>query len=187
MNTPTKRLPYGISNFEQVITKGYTYVDKTRYIELLENESNPYQLFIRPRKFGKSLFFTMLSCYYDMNYADKFESLFKGLYIGEHPTPEHNCFTILKFNFSGLNTNSVEKFETSFYNRIRETLLKFVKTYQHLFDDSDKLIERVAQMVQSTGALQTIFGAVEVADVKLFVLIDEYDHFANDLIALGTL
>jgi hypothetical protein len=76
MNTPTKRLPtvaklpYGISNFEQVINDGYVYVDKTSYIELLENEPNPYQLFIRPRKFGKSLFFTMLSCFYDRNYVD---------------------------------------------------------------------------------------------------------------------
>jgi hypothetical protein len=81
---PATKLPYGISNFVELIMKGYVYIDKTPFIELLENELNPYQLFIRPRKFGKSLFFTMLSCYYDVNYADKFETLFKGLYIGEH-------------------------------------------------------------------------------------------------------
>jgi hypothetical protein len=80
--TTATKLPYGISNFEALITKGYVYIDKTRYIELRKNESDPYQLFIRPRKFGKSLFFTMLSCYYDVNYADKFETLFKGLYVG---------------------------------------------------------------------------------------------------------
>ncbi|MDR1400143.1 MAG: AAA family ATPase [Treponema sp.] len=96
------KLSYGISNFEQLISNGYVYVDKTRFIEQLEHESNPYQLFIRPRKFGKSLFFTTLSCYYDLNYANKFERLFKGLYIGEHPTPEHNRFAMLKFDFSGL-------------------------------------------------------------------------------------
>jgi hypothetical protein len=100
------KLPYGISNFEALITEGYVYIDKTRYIELLENGSDPYQLFIRPRKFGKSLFFTTLSCYYDMNYADKFENLFKGLYIGKHPTADHNRFTILTFDFSGINTNA---------------------------------------------------------------------------------
>jgi hypothetical protein len=151
--TTATKLPYGISNFEELITKGYVYIDKTRFIELLENESDPYQLFIRPRKFGKSLFFTMLSCYYDMNYAEKFETLFKGLYIGEHPTPYHNRFAILKFDFSGLNTNSAEEFKRSFYNRIRETLLKFMETYHHLFHNSDKLVEWIARTDESTGAL----------------------------------
>jgi hypothetical protein len=135
------KLPYGISNFEALITEGYVYIDKTRFIELFEHESNPYQLFIRPRKFGKSLFFTMLFSYYDMNYADKFETLFKGLYIGEHPTPKHNHFTMLNFDFSGLNTNRAEKFEASFYNRIRDRLVDFVETYRHLFRNSDKLLE----------------------------------------------
>ena len=183
--TPKPRLPYGISNFEALITKGYTYIDKTRFIELLENESNPYQLFIRPRKFGKSLFFTTLSCYYDLNCAEKFQTLFKGLYIGEHPTPEHNRFMMLKFDFSGLNTNSAEEFKASFYDRIRDKLLDFIETYRHLFRNTDALIEQIKQTPQSTGALQTIFSAVNSIGAKLFVLIDEYDHFANDLIALG--
>jgi hypothetical protein len=181
------KLPYGISNFDHLITEGYAYVDKTRFIELLENESNPYQLFIRPRKFGKSLFFTTLSCYYDLNYTDKFERLFKGLYIGEHPTPKHNSFAMLKFDFSGLDTSSAEDFSISFYDKIRKTLLTFVKIYRHLFRDIDDLIEETKHTSKSTVALQTIFGAVEAAGYKLFVLIDEYDHFANDLIALGTL
>jgi hypothetical protein len=179
------RLPYGISNFEALIDKGYAYIDKTRFIELLENESTPYQLFIRPRKFGKSLFFTTLSCYYDVNYAEKFQTLFKGLYIGEHPTTEHNSFMMLKFDFSGLNTNSAEEFKVSFYDRVQNKLLDFIKTYRHLFDDSDKLMEQIKQTPQSIGALQAIFSAVNSIGAKLFVLIDEYDHFANDLIALG--
>ena len=139
------------------------------------------------RKFGKSLFFTTLSCYYDLNYADKFERLFKCLYIGEHPTPEHNRFAMLKFDFSGLDTSSAQDFSISFYDKIRDTLLGFAETYRRLFRDTDGLLEQLKQTAKSTGALQTIFGAVEVADAKLFVLIDEYDHFANDLIAMGTL
>jgi hypothetical protein len=179
------RLPYGISNFEALIAKGYVYIDKTRFIERLENESNPYQLFIRPRKFGKSLFFTTLFYYYDVNYAEKFQTLFKGLYIGEHPTPEHNRFMMLKFDFSGLNTNSAEEFKASFYDEIRKTLLDFIETYRHLFRNTDNLMKELTQTPQSTGALQTIFSAVNSIGAKLFVLIDEYDHFANDLIALG--
>jgi hypothetical protein len=81
MTTQTsKRLPYGNSNFESVRTENYVYVDKTRFIELLENEGNKNHFFIRPRKFGKSLFFSMLSHYYDINGADKFDTLFDDLY-----------------------------------------------------------------------------------------------------------
>ncbi|MDR1021674.1 MAG: AAA family ATPase, partial [Prevotellaceae bacterium] len=85
-----KRLPYGNSNFEKIRTGSYAYVDKTRFIELLEQENNDNLFFTRPRKFGKSLFFSMLSHYYDINQADKFEQLFGDLYIGRHPTPKHN-------------------------------------------------------------------------------------------------
>jgi hypothetical protein len=83
-----KRLPYGISNFETIRTENYTYIDKTRFINLLEDEANRYQIFVRPRKFGKSLFFSILANYYDINRADKFQSLFGDLFIGQHPTPE---------------------------------------------------------------------------------------------------
>ncbi|MDR3244909.1 MAG: AAA family ATPase, partial [Prevotellaceae bacterium] len=82
-----KRLPYGNSNFESLRTENYVYIDKTRFIELLENEGNKNHFFIRPRKFGKSLFFSMLSHYYDINQADRFDTLFGDLYIGKHPTP----------------------------------------------------------------------------------------------------
>ncbi|MDR1400422.1 MAG: ATP-binding protein [Treponema sp.] len=180
------KLPYGISNFERLITERYAYVDKTRFIEQLEHEFNPYQLFIRPRTFGKSLFFTTLSCYYDLNYADKFETLFKGLYIGKHPTPKHNNFTMLKFDFSGLDTSSVERFTASFYDSIQKALLDFVKAYQHLFSDSADIAEQIKQTPQSISALRTIFSAASFVNAKLFILIDEYDHFVYDLIALGT-
>ncbi|MDR1924790.1 MAG: AAA family ATPase, partial [Planctomycetaceae bacterium] len=75
------RLPYGNSDFRSIRTENYVYTDKTRFIELLENESNKNQFFIRPRKFGKSLFFTTLKYYYDIKYADQFEQLFGDLYI----------------------------------------------------------------------------------------------------------
>jgi hypothetical protein len=71
-----KRIPYGTSNFERLIVENYAYVDKTRFVELLENEQNPYQFFIRPRKFGKSLFLSLLSNYYDIRKAEKFEQLY---------------------------------------------------------------------------------------------------------------
>ena len=105
----SKQLPYGNSNFESVILENYAYVDKTKFIELLEKESNKYQFFIRPRKFGKSLFFSMLSCYYDMLRAEQFQNLFGELYIGKNPTPRKNSYAVMEFDFSGLLVSSPEK------------------------------------------------------------------------------
>jgi hypothetical protein len=120
MSTPTvKRLPYGISNFEDIVAKNYAYVDKTRFIALLEDESNPYQFFIRPRKFGKSLFCSILACYYNVNKADKFAQLFGNLYIGKNPTPEKNACAIMPFNFSGINTTSEDDFKASFSGTVQ--------------------------------------------------------------------
>jgi len=79
-----KQLPYGNPNFESIRTENYAYVDKTRFIELLENEANKAQFFIRPRKFGKSLFLSTLSNYYDIRKASQFEQLFGDLYIGKN-------------------------------------------------------------------------------------------------------
>jgi hypothetical protein len=109
-----KKIPYGQSNFADLIESGYAYVDKTRYIEHLENENNRYQFLIRPRRFGKSLFLTMLENYYDLDKKDKFKSLFNNLYIGKNPTPEQGTYAILHFDFSGLNTESHEEFKRAF-------------------------------------------------------------------------
>ena len=94
-----KRIPYGMQNFEDVIKEDCYFVDKTPFIENIE-ESNKYFFFIRPRRFGKSLTLSMLENYYDINKKDKFESLFGKLYIGENPTPERNSYLILHLNFA---------------------------------------------------------------------------------------
>jgi len=79
-----KKIPYGITNFESIRTENYVYVDKTRFIEKIENEATKYQFLIRPRKFGKSLFLSVLDHYYDIRHKDRFEQLFGDLYIN-HP------------------------------------------------------------------------------------------------------
>ena len=79
------KLPYGISNFARLIEDGYHYVDKTHYIEQLENEPAPYLFFLRPRRFGKSLFISMLSYYYGLEHQKRFDALFGKFYIGTHP------------------------------------------------------------------------------------------------------
>ena len=183
---PFKRLPYGTSNFERIIVENYAYVDKTRFIEMLENEQNPNQFFIRPRKFGKSLFFSMLSHYYDMLCANRFQALFGGLYIGKNPTPLKNSYVVMEFDFSGLNTSSPEDFMKSFEQNIQYTVSIFLEKYKSVFPRATDLVEQINRNQEGIGSLRTSYGAALLANVKIFVIIDEYDHFANDLIAMGS-
>ncbi|WP_056928794.1 AAA family ATPase [Candidatus Symbiothrix dinenymphae] len=187
METKTvKRLPYGNSNFGRIMTENYAYVDKTRFIEQLENESNSYQFFIRPRKFGKSLFFSLLEHYYDVNRANNFEKLFGDLYIGKHPTPQKNAYVVLKFDFSGIDTSSEDNFQLSFSRKIQDAVCQFITLYRNLFPNADALILRLIEESPSVQSIQKAINMAESTGVKMFVIIDEYDHFANDLIAMGT-
>ena len=180
-----KRLPYGNSNFERLILENYAFVDKTMFIELLEKEHNSYQFFIRPRKFGKSLFFSMLSNYYDMLRADRFHTLFGGLYIGNHPTPRKNSYAVMEFDFSGLDTSNPESFKKSFTGKIQLLVQQFLKKYESVFEQTNILIGNIEKDQSGVRALEVAYGAARAANIKIYVLIDEYDHFANDLIAMG--
>ncbi|GHT39766.1 hypothetical protein FACS189437_04090 [Bacteroidia bacterium] len=180
-----KRLPYGNSNFESIRTENYAYIDKTRFIELLENEANKYQFFIRPRKFGKSLFYSILLNYYDINRSDKFQSLFGDLYIGQHPTPRKNRYAILQFNFSGINTGNEIDFKNSFEAKIERSITQFLDEYKHLFSRSDEVIRNIENNHPGIGALEIAYNEAKSSHIQLFALVDEYDHFANDLIAMG--
>ncbi|MDR1674962.1 MAG: ATP-binding protein [Tannerella sp.] len=180
-----KRLPYGNSDFKDIVLNNYAYVDKTRYIEMLEQESNRNQFFIRPRKFGKSLFFMTLSYYYDLLEAENFDKLFGDLYIGKHPTPEHNTYAVMKFDFSGLDTNSEEGFKNSFSSNVQDTVRNFFRLYEQVFSEADLYVRQIDEEKPGIIALQKVFAAAEQNRVKLFFFIDEYDHFANDLIAMG--
>ncbi|MDR2762641.1 MAG: AAA family ATPase, partial [Planctomycetaceae bacterium] len=133
-----KKLPYGKADFKSIRERNnYVYVDKTRFIELLENE-NDSKIFIRPRRFGKSLFLSMLSYYYDINYADEFEQLFGDLYIGQNPTPLKNSYAVMAFNFSGIDTSSVERFRASFTNNVQQTVWEFFNFHKNLFPASEQ-------------------------------------------------
>ena len=182
---PFKRLPSGESNFASLRMENYAYVDKTRYIEMLENEGNKRQFFIRPRKFGKSLFLSMLSNYYDMLGADRFQELFGDLYIGKNPTPLKNSYAVLEFNFSGLDTSDPESFKKSFSGKIQLLVQRFLNKYKSIFEQSDMLIGNIERNQSGIASLEVAYSAALAANVKIFVLIDEYDHFANDLIAMG--
>ncbi|MDF2884249.1 MAG: putative AAA-ATPase [Clostridiaceae bacterium] len=176
-----KRIPYGISNFEVLRNKGYLYVDKTNYIEILDNYA-PYQFFIRPRRFGKSLFISMIENYYDINKKDKFEGLFSDLYIGKYPTEERNKFLVWKISFAGIDAgHGEEELRKSFNTKVLLAARKFISRYSNFLGN----ISMPNEIDSAELVVQYISLLASQIDKEIFLLIDEYDNFANELITGG--
>ena len=175
-----KKLPYGISDYERLIKDGYYYVDKTKYIQQLEELSEPYIMFLRPRKFGKTLFTSTLENYYDIKKENEFEELFKNTYIGKNPTELKNTYYILKFNFSGIDTTNEESTIRGFKEKTSIAIEGFVKKYNLNFYVNPELT--------SEGLLSSLIEAFKIQKGKerIYVIIDEYDHFANELLGFNT-
>ena len=175
-----KKLPYGISDYQRLIENEYYYVDKTKHIEKLENLSEPYIIFLRPRKFGKTLFTSTLENYYDIKKADKFDELFKNTYIGKNPTKQKNKYHILKFNFSGIDTTNEETTIKGFKNETASSIKVFVEKYGMNFI--------VNTEDEAEGILDNLVKAFNIQrrNEKIYVIIDEYDHFANELLGFNT-
>ena len=175
-----KKLPYGISNYEELVEDGYYYVDKTMYIEKMENLAEKRILFLRPRKFGRTLFTSTLENYYDFKKTDKFEKLYGNTYIGKHPTKLKNSYHILKFNFSGIDTENEETTIKGFKESVAISIDGFAKKYSLDFYTNPELT--------AEGLLNALIEAFKLqrADEKIYVIIDEYDHFANELLGFNT-
>jgi len=171
-----KKIPYGISNFQRLIDEDYYYVDKTQYIEVLENFNEPYIFCLRPRRFGKSLFISVLEHYYDKNKRNVSDSLFKDLYIGNHPTPLKNSYSVLSFDFSGISIQNEADIEQAFNQNVHSTLKEFIKKNDLDFD-VDISMPAATQLHSFLKELNTAI------DTKLYVLIDEYDHFTSELLS----
>ena len=184
--TKPRKIPCGQCNFEKIRTQNYIYVDKTRFIEQLENEPNSYHFLIRPRKFGKSLFLSVLEHYYDICQADNFDVLFGDLYIGKNPTPNRNAFFVMYFSFSGLNTSSIDEFKVSFTEAIRSSIDFFIIQHKSVIPDYGEKMKELGMRNSVRAYIEYAFKIINDFDRKAFIIIDEYDHFANDLIAQGT-
>ena len=175
-----KKLPYGISDYERLIENDYYYVDKTMYIKKLEDLPEPYIMFLRPRKFGKTLFTSTLENYYDILKANKFDKLFANTYIGKNPTKLKNSYCILKFNFSGIDTSNEEATIKGFKSRTAFSIKEFVEKYNLDFfvnfeDDAENILDNLIKSFK-----------IQKAENKIYVIIDEYDHFANELLGFRT-
>ena len=174
-----KRLPSGISDFEKLIVDNYYYVDKTMYIEKLEDYPNPNIMFLRPRKFGKTLFTSTLENYYDIKRVDKVDTIFRDTYIGKNPTKLKSSYYILKFNFSGIDTNSINSTIEGFKREVVSSIGVFVQKYNLDFV--------VNANEQAEDVLDNLFKAFSLQrpNEKIYVIIDEYDHFANELLGFN--
>ena len=175
-----RKLPNGISNYETIVRENYIYVDKTMYIEKLENLSDRTIMFLRPRKFGKTLFTSTLECYYDISKKEEFETLFANTYIGKNPTKSKNSYYILRFNFSGISTNTVEEAIKGFKNSTIESIKLFIAKY-----GIDFYINEEQEAEEILNSLYTAFY-IQKPKEKIYVIIDEYDHFANELLGFKT-
>ena len=175
-----KKLPYGISDYERLIENEYYYVDKTKYIEKLENIAEPYIMFLRPRKFGKTLFTSTLENYYDIKKTEKFEKLYGETYIGKNPTKLKNSYHILKFNFSGIDTTNEETTINGFKEKVSISIGGFVVKYGLDFYVNPELT--------AEGLLSSVIEAFknQRQGEKIYIIIDEYDHFANELLGFNT-
>ena len=175
------KFPYGISDFYKLVTEGYWYVDRTAHIRTVEEIGNVL-LFLRPRRFGKSLWLSTLENYYDVAKAAEFERLFGHLAIGQNPTPLHNRYLVMRWNFSavdpGGNTGEIKR---ALYNHINGCIADFIAYYQDFLD-----YEVVLNPQDALATFSSVLTAVRQTPYRLYLLIDEYDNFANEVLTAST-
>ena len=178
MKQNVKRLPYGINDFEAVIEQNQYYVDKTMYLPLLENQpSNIF--FIRPRRFGKSIFLSMLHAYYDCSKKEKFQTLFGDLWVGKHPSPLQGKYQILHLDFSYVG-GSIEKLEENFNMYLRVKLDGFMRIYQDSYPEDVK--EKFFKSDSAAEKLALLQDETATKGIPLYLIIDEYDNFTNTVL-----
>ena len=173
-----KRLPYGISDFRQVMREGKFYVDKTMYIPVMEDTDN-FLFLIRPRRFGKSVFLSMLRCYYDINERESFGETFKGLWIADHPTPERGKFQVLHMDFSRV-VGSLETLEEDLGDYCSLMLDDFAERYAPFYGPD------YVNTIRTYKSFRTKFSYIDNQAKRkgypLYLIIDEYDNFTNTVL-----
>ena len=162
-------IPYGISDYKELKERGYYYIDKTRFIGLIERQP-PYLFLIRPRRFGKSLLVSMLEAYYDRHYSTKFESYFKDTYIFENPTKEKNSYYVWRLDFSGVDSKNPEE---HFNEYINDSLNEFARKYA---------LDIQFKSEHSNSNLNILISHGRLNQLPIYIIVDEYDNFINELL-----
>jgi len=179
----TKEIPYGVTDYGVIRTEDLYYVDKTAFLRTIEN-AGKYLFFIRPRRFGKSLLLSVMETYYDILKKDRFDLYFKHTAIHRDPTKEKNDYLVLKFNFSAVDPHR-KRLANSFLNNIRTEVDSFLFKYSSLLVESilKKSCEEIDQTNSAADILFKVTKLCKDSNRKIYIIIDEYDNFANTILA----
>lgn len=171
------KFPYGISDFYSLRQEKFLYIDRTGLIPDIENAGKQL-VFLRPRRFGKSLLLSMLENYYDLRKAEDFAALFGDLAIGADPTPEHNQYLVLKWDFSQVSAaGNIGQIQMALFRHVNEAIKDFKAYYASLLK-----VDSTVYADNAVASFQSLMGAVQNSGQKLYLLIDEYDNFANEVL-----
>ena len=174
-----KRIPYGMMNFAVIRRDDCYYVDKTRFIPMIE-EADKFFFFIRPRRFGKSLTVNMLQHYYDILAKDKFEALFGDLYIGKHPTRDRNSYLVLYLNFSGI-VGELHNYRKGLDAHCQTMFDYFCDIYADYLPKGIK--EELDKKEGAVEQFEYLFTECNKTNQRIYLFIDEYDHFTNAILS----
>ena len=173
-----RRIPYGVINWAKLVRE-CLFVDNTSYIQRLEEVDTP--VFLRPKRFGKSIVCSMLAHYYDVNLKDRFDELFGKTDIGRNPTPLRNSFLVLQFDFSTVQVGSLAEIEERFWRNVQGAVSYLTVKYKDLADWSD--VKATNAPAQCIDKVRDVIRANNLP--PLYVIIDEYDNFTNELVVSG--
>ncbi len=178
MNSSYPRIPYGEANFKRIRSNGWLYVDKTRFVHALEEER--YVFLIRPRRFGKSCWVSLLGSYYDRRGADEFEAVFGGTDLGRQPTENRHRYVVLRFNFSAFD-DTLDTLRKRFEEYCQLIIRSTLERNADLFPEATR--QHICASDSVNSQLNELFVYAGDHGIPLYVLIDEYDNFANTVLA----
>jgi Predicted AAA-ATPase/PD-(D/E)XK nuclease superfamily len=177
---------YSEADFKTLITDKSLYIDRTAFIENMENQSNKNLIFVRPRRFGKSLWLSILHYYYGVEHKEMFETLFGHLAIGQNPTPLRNSYLVLRMQFAGIDVETNATTYKGFRQNVLLGIINCLTTYSDYF--SEENIAEIKDLDTPASMIQMFFWFYKAKRVPypIYILIDEYDQFANELVGLDT-
>jgi hypothetical protein len=166
------KIPYGESDFKKLVVNDLFYQDRTQFIPMLEDWASKYQVFLRPRRFGKSLFISILQHYYGVEYASDFQFLFGKYYVGKHPTKEANQYYVLRFEYSRIDTKTHESTYAGFFKNTLLGVRNFLAIYDHLFTKTEK--QEIVREKTPEDLIKTLFSFMLIKGIKrkIYLLID---------------
>ncbi|MBQ1346026.1 MAG: AAA family ATPase, partial [Kiritimatiellae bacterium] len=173
-----RKVPYGVMNWAELARECFV-VDNTRYIRELEAVKTP--VFLRPKRFGKTVVCSMLAHYYDVNLKDRFDELFGKTDIGRNPTPLRNSFLVLQFDFSTIQVGTLAEIEDRFWNNVKGAVSYLTVKYKDLADWS--AVKSAASPAECIDKVREVIRENRLP--PLYVIIDEYDNFTNELVVSG--